>query len=100
MATMMQGDQYYIPISGTGFELAAVEYIEFVVGKLVKSYPKDVSFNEANSVFLFPVTQAETFRMTGTQQTQARVKFKSSEDVIGVAMESIEVSRSLTRTVL
>lgn len=100
MATMMQGDQYYIPISGTGFELADVEYIEFVVGKLVKAYPEDVSFNSTDSVFLFPVTQAETFKMIGVQQTQARIKFRFSEDIVGVAMAPIEVSRSLTRTVL
>lgn len=97
---MMQGDQYYIPIKGSGFEISDVEKIEFVIGKLVKNYPETVTYDSDREVFLFPITQEETLRMSGKVETQVRVKFRDSDDVIGVRMCEIDVKKSLTDTEL
>lgn len=97
---MMQGDQYSIPIHGTGFDIEDVESIEFVIGKLVKSYPDVVTYDSTDKVFRFPITQAETYKMSGKVEAQARVKFSNTNDVIGVQMGTVDVLNSLTRTVL
>lgn len=98
---MMQGDQYKLPITGTGFDLAEVEKIEFYIGGLIKSYPEEVTCDTTGDdpVFLLPVTQKETLLFSSEVQCQARVVFKGG-DVIGAPMGSIDVIRSLTRTVL
>lgn len=99
--TMMQGDQYKLPITGAGFDLDDVEKIEFYIGGLIKTYPEDVTCDTTGEdpVFLLPVTQKETLLFSSEVQCQARVVFKSG-DVIGASMGSIDVQRSLTRTVL
>ena len=53
----MQGDAYYLPLSGSGFTLDEVELIEFVIGQLRKTYPGEVGYDEDNALFLFPLTQ-------------------------------------------
>lgn len=95
---MMQGDQYSIPITGEDFNIDDVESIEFALGSIVKSYPDEVSY--ADGTFNFPVTQQETLSLIGEQTTQARVKFKYSNDVVGMPMDNLLVQRSKTRTIL
>ena len=41
----MQGDAYYLPLSGSGFTLDEVELIEFVIGQLRKTYPGEVGYD-------------------------------------------------------
>lgn len=97
---MMQGDQYAIPIKGTGFDLEDVEKIEFMIGPLIKYYPDTVTYDSTEQAFIFPVTQAETFGMFGEQNAQARVKFADSSDVIGVSMGKVDVIKSRTKVIL
>ena len=87
---IMQGDQYAIVFTGTQdgapLDLSKIEMIEFIVGKLRKIYPGEVTANDGK--FYFPLTQEETFQFkSASQAVQIRVKFTGSAPVvIGVSM--------------
>ena len=96
----MQGDAYYIPLSGSGFTLNEVELIEFVIGQLRKTYPDEVGYDEDNALFLFPLAQQETYLLSGPVMGQARIKFKNAQGVLGTSFYVDAVQRSAVRTVL
>lgn len=102
---IMQGDQYAIVFTGTQdgapLDLSKIEMIEFIVGKLRKIYPGEVT-TDADGNFLFPLTQEETFQFkSASQAVQIRVKFSGAEPVvIGTSIESIRVSDSISKVVL
>ena len=79
----MQGDAYYLPLSGSGFTLDEVELIEFVIGQLRKTYPGEVGYDEDNALFLFPLTQQETYRLSRPVTGQARGKLKDPPRALG-----------------
>lgn len=96
----MQGDAYYLPLSGTGFTLGEVDLIEFVIGQLRKTYPGEVGYDKDNALFLFPLSQQETYLLSGPVIGQARVKFKNAQGVLGTSFYVDDVRRSAVRTVL
>ena len=102
---IMQGDQYAIVFTGTQdgepLDLSKIEMIEFIVGKLRKVYPGEVT-TDTDGNFLFPLTQEETFQFKSASQTvQIRVKFTGAEPVvIGTSIEGIRVSDSISKVVL
>lgn len=102
---IMQGDQYAIVFTGakdgSPLDLSQIELIEFMVGKLRKVYPDEVTTDEDGN-FLFPLTQEETFQFKSAQQAvQIRVKFSGAEPVvIGTSVEGVRVSDSISKVVL
>nr|DAJ91442.1 MAG TPA: hypothetical protein [Caudoviricetes sp.] len=102
---IMQGDQYAIVFTGTQdgapLDLSKIEMIEFIVGKLRKIYPGEVT-TDADGNFLFPLTQEETFQFkSASQAVQIRIKFTGAEPVIiGTSIEGIRVSDSISKVVL
>lgn len=104
--TIMQGDQYRIPleisIDGAPIDDQSVDDIEIVIGSVCKSMVKgDVTYSASDKVFLFPITQAETFRFTpSVYDMQARIKPKGSSDVVGVQIGSVSVIKSNSKAVL
>lgn len=101
---IMQGDQYAIVFTGTQdgapLDLSKIEMIEFIVGKLRKIYPGEVTANDGK--FYFPLMQEETFQFkSASQAVQIRVKFTGAEPVvIGTSIEGIRVSDSISKVVL
>ena len=104
--TIMQGDQYAIPfvgkLNGEPLDLTQIEQIEFVVGKLRKVYPGEVTADD-DGTFLFPLTQEETFAFRSAMLSgQVRVKFKgvTAPEVIGLPTGFIRVLESISKEVL
>lgn len=100
---MMQGDQYglgfRIKIKGTYIDIDRVSTIQFVVGSLVKNYLDDgsgqVTYDNENNRFYFPISQNESFNMSGPQDVQVRIKFTDSK-IIGKKYGTIELEFSET----
>lgn len=100
---MLQGDAYYVPISFEGFTIDQASIVEITIGHVVKLWKSDgtgaVEYDADEEIFKFPLTQEETFIFAEDVDTQVRVKF-IDDAVIGTRMGAINVTRSLTRTVL
>lgn len=100
---IMQGDAYSIPIAvtaadGTTIDNTIVEAVEVMIGFLRKTYPAEITFSAGK--WLFPLTQEESFRLSGYQQNvQIRIKFNSGE-VVGTVIESMPVITSASKEVL
>ena len=104
----MQGDQYSIPIVLKGLdsngqaiciEPNMVTDIEFMIGQLRQEYPGIVSYSDG--VYLFPLTQEQTFRFSGhPQPVQVRVRFNDGT-VIGQSWtRTVEITESRSKVVL
>lgn len=103
---IMQGDQYAIVFTGTQdgapLDLSEIEMIEFIVGKLRKVYPGEVT-TDTDGNFLFPLTQEETFGFEGAvQAVQIRVKFTGTLEpvIIGTSAGAVRVEDSISKVVL
>lgn len=104
--SIKQGDAYAVPVSITvdgetvnAQSLGLIDTVEFMVGEGIrKVYPEDVAFDHANSVFLVPVTQDETFALEDGDRISfdVRVGFVGG-DVIGTkVMQKIKVLDALS----
>lgn len=99
---MMQGDSFRQPIKLTradNTEITADElsFIEVFIGNIRKTSP-EITFE--NGMFYVPLSQKETFRLKGTVELQARIRFNGSEDVIGIKLGSLDVENSISKVVI
>lgn len=100
---IMQGDSYYlsfnITVNNEEIDLSTINSIQFVVGDLIKYYNNDdtgeVTYNDETKTFLFPLSQQETFNITGTVESQIRIKF-TDNTIVGKYLGSINIQESLT----
>ncbi len=100
---MMQGDAYKLPFrikqGETVVTLEMVDDVEIIIGTLRKSLTGG-EITCADGLWQYPLTQAETFSLSGVyQKVQVRVKFKGG-DTVGVRLMDIDVDISLSREVL
>ena len=100
---MFQGDQCYILFTiyndDGNINIDDVEKIEFTVGTITKLYPGDVKYDKDKAMFLFPVTQADTFALAGYENCQARIKFFNSE-VYGTYKAKLNVMDANSKNVI
>lgn len=100
-----QGDAYNlkIKISDSNYKLNIddVETVEIFIGDMIKTYPGVVTYDEEEDVFLFPLTQSESFMFKPgkTVTFDLRVKFTSG-DVTGIQPQKIDVIKSMSKAVL
>lgn len=101
---MMQGDSYGIPIEitkedGTVVTSSDVSDVEITIGSIKKSMKKgSVSFSDG--MFVFPITQSETFSLIPSAvKAQVRVVWANG-DVEGVDLGEIRVKESMSKEVL
>lgn len=96
-----QGDQYSIAMAikfnGEPLDVDKVEKVEITLHNKTKLYPEEVGFS--NGLFLYPITQEETFSLPRIVEAQVRVKFKNA-DVFTSPTEQIDVIRSLSKEIL
>lgn len=96
-----QGDQYSISMTvkfnGEPLDMSKVEKVEITLHSKTKLYPEEVIFS--NGVFLYPITQEDTFSFPRTVEAQIRIKFTNS-DVYTSPTKQIDVIRSLSKAVL
>lgn len=102
---MMQGDSYNIPIEIMAEESVAdpsvFAEVEIVFGSLVKKMTKnEISFDEKEKVYLFPISQLESMNMPERVKAQVRVKLKGSGNVIGISLGEVSIDRTMSKAVL
>lgn len=104
---IMQGDQYSITIdinfNNEVLDINTVDSIQFQVGDLIKYYKSDgsgqVSYDNENRYFVFPLTEEETFNFNGPTSTQIRIKGVDGS-IIGQQGESINLIYSNNKEVM
>lgn len=98
---MMQGDarSLYVELLLPGdvvVEPKDVADVEITLGLLSKTY-RDGQLSFMNGVWVFPLTQKETFALKATvQKAQVRVRWHSGE-IEGVFVDRIYIDESLSR---
>ena len=101
---MMQGDSYKLPVqistpSGTA-DGSSFQDIEVMIGPIRKSMKeREVTYDSGTLSFMVHLTQSETFRLTGMQKVQIRVKMHNG-DVFGVDAGDVDVAKSVSKAVL
>jgi hypothetical protein len=98
-----QGNTYNLPIrlkfKGTTLSSDNVKKVEFAFGKITKTYPKEVTFEE--DAFIIPFTQEETFSFNKKEDLkyQARVMFLDNS-VKSTPLYPISINESISKEVL
>ena len=104
---IMQGDAFPLGLELKDYDTGdtigedMIEKIELVIGKINKTYPGDIYYDQSQKMFVCPLSQAETFTLQpGVQWVQVRPK------TIGQMVEgwhdvgSVTVVRSESKAVL
>lgn len=99
--TIMQGDEYGIPlgltIDGVPATPDMIADLEVSIGNRVKRYSDGSLPYVEECGFLWPLVQSDSLYMRPTTyDVQARVKFLSG-DVVGISIGNIDVIRSQSR---
>lgn len=104
---IMQGDQYSITFgidfNDSPLDISTVDTVQFVVGRMVKNYNIDgtgeVSYDNDNKMFIFPLKQEESFKLNGLQNCQVRIKFNDGA-IVGGKADPIIFTFSSTKEVI
>lgn len=101
---MMQGDAYMLGINilnnaGMPVTPADVEDIEITIGHIKKKY-SDAALTYKNGVWLFPLSQKETFGyLPAAPKAQVRVKWANGV-LEGKPMYGVRIDESISKEVL
>lgn len=99
---MHQGDQYSVMIAidkdGAALTPDGCEGVRVRIGGVEHRYPGTLGFDTETSQWLFPLTQAQTLQMMGTQRAQVQVSFGGNPaQIIGSAVEQVNIDGSVIR---
>lgn len=98
-----QGDQYAIILAieanGAPIPVDNVELIEFAIAGLIKVYPTEVTRDSETGEFYFPISQQETFGMSGMQKYQVRIKYTTGT-VVASPQQNIDVLNSISKKII
>lgn len=102
--TIQRGNTYTIKITLTNDGVAVlpadISEIEVTFHKATKSYiGTDITYDAVNGVYIYSLTQAETFSLPDTFYYQTRVKFATG-DVTSEAVQTGTAIDVLSKTVL
>jgi hypothetical protein len=100
---MMQGDQYFIPLSlktvdGAYLTADDMKDLEFSIGEVTKMLSKGEVISDGNTFFV-KLNQEDTFQLKGKVRMQARLLFEDNT-VVGVNLGENMVDVSLSKEVL
>ena len=101
---MMQGDAYLLGINirnnaGVPVTPVDVEDVEITIGNIKKKY-SDAALSYKNGVWMFPLTQKETFGYL-PMAPKAQVRIKWANGVIeGKPLYGIRINESISKEVL
>lgn len=97
------GDSYNIQLTVTvndkPIQLPFVELIEFNIGGIIKKWPLEVQHDQGLDVFLFPLSQEESFQLEPISLYQARIKYNNG-DVYASPVYRIEIKKVISQDVL
>lgn len=104
---LTQGSTYKLNVpltkDGTNIDIELVDIVEFMFQDIRKLYGSngDVTYDNENKVFVIPLSQDETFKLSGESQIeyQARIKYKNGE-VKATPIQYGYISESLSKEVL
>lgn len=105
---LLQGNTYGLPIKiktccGGVVTADDVNRVQFIIGDLEKFYGDNdtdgVTYDASRECFVVPLTERETFAMSGTVQWQVRVQYKSG-NIDGSIVKREDVKSSITTTEL
>ena len=104
---IMQGDAYPFGIilkaNGEILDINKISIAQFMIGSLIKLYNSngegEVTYDDKTQMFVFPITQEESFALSGKPEVQVRVKFADGK-VIGKKYGSLEIQFSNTKEVI
>ena len=100
-----QGDAYNLEVKVTNsnyqLNLDDVDKVEIFIGDMIKNYPGDVTYDEEKEVFLFPLSQGESFMFKPGKIAayDVRVGCKRAE-VADMQPQKVDVIRSMSKAVL
>lgn len=94
--TIMQGDSYPIQITlaandGTPITSDQVLALRVTLGPITKEYPDGITYDDG--VFYFPMSQEETFGLSGILDLKARI-MTEEEEVDGVSLGKVFIIKS------
>ena len=108
--TVTRGDQYYLQVEilsdGELLNTDNVSEVEITIADLVKTAIKtstgftgDVVYESDKKLFLFPLTQEESFCLPKKTEVQARIKYQDN-NVVASDISILEVDKSLSKEAL
>ena len=94
-ATVTRGDQYWLQVK----VLSDDETLNIDNVKTSMGFEGELVYDDENKLFLFPLTQEESFWLPKRAEVQARIKYQDNS-VVASDISILEVDKSLSKEAL
>ncbi len=101
-----QGDAFLLPVTvllnGEGVDIHSVEAAEFTLGRVRKTYPGEVTYDQGEGCFQVPLSQKDTFSLPPDDGVpfDVRVKFNGGTVLGTRRMPVFAAADALSQTVI